>query len=267
MNITLQYIINNLRGYLPESELRETALWVMEETTGMSRTEILCKDTTNIPNLEIILQQLKNGVPLQYVFGKTYWGGLTLNVNCHTLIPRPETWCLIEVIKKRFPTDSHLRLLDIGTGSGCIAIALKQCFPQWQIAACDISEDALQTAADNAALNNVKVDFFRCDILNETTDNYDIIVSNPPYVMEKEKAEMQSRVLNYEPSSALFVPDSDPLLFYRRIASLHNANYLFFEINEQMGEAIRHLLLQQGYQNISILSDFAGKDRIATCNS
>ena len=251
---------------MPDNELRETAIWVMEETTGMSRTEILCKDTTNIPNLEIILQRLRSGMPLQYVFGKAYWGGLTLSVNNHTLIPRPETWGLVEAVRERYKDTGAKRVLDIGTGSGCIAIALKHSFPHWHVEACDISKEALQTAAENASVNNAEVRFFRCDILNDEIEDYDIIVSNPPYVMESEKARMQKRVLDFEPESALFVPESNPLLFYRRIASVHKADRLFFEINEQMAEAMKEMLAGQGYANICVIKDMAGKDRIVVAD-
>ena len=251
---------------MPDNELRETAMWVLEETTGMSRAEILCKDTTNIPNLEIILERLRSGMPLQYVFGKAYWGGLTLHVNSHTLIPRPETWGLVEAVRERFQNSEALHVLDIGTGSGCIAIALKRCFPHWHVEACDISQEAIETARQNAGANNAEIRFFQLDILKEETDYYDIIVSNPPYVMESEKAGMQKRVLDFEPESALFVPDSDPLLFYRRIASLQKAHSLFFEINEQAGETMREMLAGQGYINISVIPDMAGKDRIVAAD-
>ena len=264
MNPTLLYIEDNLRGYIPDNELRETAIWLIQETTGLAYNEILCKDTNNIPNLEILIERVRSGEPLQYIFGKAYWGGLTLQVNANTLIPRPETWELVEAVKKSFPADSRLRMLDIGTGSGCIAIALKKAFPLWHAEACDISEEALETASYNAAQNSADISFFKCDILNQTIGDYDVIVSNPPYVMESEKTLMQKRVLDYEPWQALFVDDSDPLLFYRKIAQMRKAKYIFFEINETCAEAMTEMLAQSGYRQIKTIKDMFGKDRITT---
>lgn len=264
MNTTLRYIENRLRGFVPDEEQRETALWIAEEATGLSRSEILCKDTTIIPNIEILLQRVLSGEPLQYIFGKAYWGGMTLHVNRSTLIPRPETWELAEAVFSAFTIDSRLRVLDIGTGSGCIAIALKKHFPLWTVEACDISAEALTTAKANAAANSADVSFFRCDILREEIDAYDVIVSNPPYVMLSEKTGMQRRVADYEPASALFVPDDDPLLFYRRIALLRKSRRLFFEINCQMGRQLEAMLQDAGYTAVTLLRDLQGNDRIVT---
>lgn len=264
MNPTLLYIEDRLRGYIPEDERRETAMWLICETTGLSRGEILCKDTKNIPNLEILIERVCSGEPLQYIFGKAYWGAMTLKVTPDTLIPRPETWELVEAVKSRFAADCKLRILDIGTGSGCIAIALKKVLPECPIEACDISYPALKIAADNAIKNNTDIRFFRCDILSEDINDYDIIVSNPPYVMEHEKTDMQTRVLQFEPHSALFVPDSDPLLFYRTIAQKKKAGHLFFEINEQMGGSMKQMLQNLGYKCIELGKDIYGKDRIIT---
>lgn len=268
LNTTLVYIENSLRGYVADNELREIALWIAEEATGLSRSEILCKDTTIIPNLEIILQRVRRSEPVQYIFSRTYWGGMTLHVNSATLIPRPETWELIEQIKNHCGTMKNIRLLDIGTGTGCIAIALKRLFPDWIVEACDINETALQTARNNASNNNANIRFFHCNILTDRLEQYDIIVSNPPYITESEKTKMDARVLDYEPHTALFVPDNDPLLFYRMIATNHQpSKFLFFEINERMGQPLLLLLKDLGYNNIVLRQDIFGKDRVIIAES
>lgn len=159
-----------------------------------------------------------------------------------------------------------MRVLDIGTGSGCIAIALKHRAPQWYVMGIDISSEALEVARDNAQRNGVEVEWQQLDILDknlETKDDWqwDIVVSNPPYICEKEKIDMESRVLDYEPHSALFVPDTDPLLFYRRIASL-KAPMLFFEINEAYGIEVCEMMREMGYMNVELKHDMYGKPRM-----
>ncbi len=204
--------------------------------------------------------------PIQYIFGHTLWSGLDLRVTPATLIPRPETAELVEFISRNHPPQlSPLNVLDIGTGSGCIAIALKRQHPDWNIYAVDISQDALSVARQNAISNGVTVHFSQCDILSERPFpdyRFDIVVSNPPYITEQEKQQMDANVLDYEPHTALFVPDTDPLLFYRRIASLRLAPCLYFEINEAYGEELTRMLQQLGYQNIILKNDCYGKPRI-----
>ena len=164
---------------------------------------------------------------------------------------------------------SSIRVLDVGTGSGCIAIALKKAHPEWQVTGIDISPEAIELAKENAKRNNVEVEFKVADIFGVQNTEYrlqtdfDIVVSNPPYVCESEKISMNSNVLDYEPASALFVPDADPLRFYRRIAELKLGKYLFFEISEHFSDEIEILLQSLGYQNIRIHRDIYGKPRIA----
>lgn len=257
-----------LRDIYPPDECRALAWWVAEEATGLTRTQIIsgCKDTKNIPNIEIILQRLQKKEPIQYIFGHTLWSGLDLRLTPATLIPRPETAELVEFISRNHPPlPPTLNVLDIGTGSGCIAIALKRQHPDWNIYAVDISQDALDIARKNAISHGATVHFSRCDILNERPFpdcRFDIVVSNPPYITEQEKQQMDANVLNYEPHTALFVPDTDPLLFYRRIASLRLAPYLYFEINEAYGAELTSMLQQLGYQNITLKNDCYGKPRI-----
>ena len=268
MKQQINYIISELRGFYPEDELRELAYWILEESTGMTRTEIFfgCKDTKKnvyAQEIEVILQKLRAHEPIQYVFGHTEWMGLDLRVTPATLIPRPETAELVEWVLHVADKNKPLRVLDIGTGSGCIAIALKKAAPNWQVTGLDISHEALDVAKENAERNNVAIHWQQADILSLCSlPMVDIIVSNPPYICEKEKVDMQARVLDYEPAKALFVPDNDPLLFYRKIASLKGAPILFFEINEAYGEQVCSMLRTIGYTNVERKEDIYGKPRM-----
>ena len=273
MKQQVNYIISELRGFFPEEELRELAYWIIEETTGMTRTQILtdCKGTQNIPNIEIILQKLRAHVPIQYIFGHTEWMGLDLRVTPATLIPRPETAELVEWVLQMGDRDKQLKVLDIGTGSGCIALALKKAAPNWDVTGLDISEDALKVAKENAGRNNAEVHWLQADILSPHCPvassphhlHFDIIVSNPPYICNCEKKDMDARVLDYEPHSALFVPDTDPLLFYRQIASLATSPaMLFFEINEAYGSEVCEMMMEMGYTDIQLKNDMYGKPRM-----
>jgi release factor glutamine methyltransferase len=269
----VKQLINNITAQLlpcyPEDEARSLAWWIVEEETGLSRSQLLSgyKGTTNFSNLQEIIDRLLHFEPIQYIFGHTIWNGLDLKVTPATLIPRPETAELVERITNYQLPITNARVLDIGTGSGCIAIALKKAHPEWQVTGIDISSEAIEVAKENAKRNNVEVDFQVADIFNLQSPisnlQYDVVVSNPPYICESEKVSMNPNVLDYEPSTALFVPDSDPLRFYRRIASLHLGRYLFFEINEAYATEIENLLRVENYQNIRIHRDMYGKPRIA----
>ena len=270
----IDYIISQLRGYIPEEELCELAYWIVEETTGLTRTQILmgCKDTKKnvyeqekksfLGRIEIILEKLRANMPIQYVFEHAEWMGLDLRVTPATLIPRPEPAELVEWVKETADHHQALRIVDIGTGSGCIAIALKRACPLWDVTGVDISAEALAIAQQNAERNQVQVTWKQLDILSETLDFIDIIVSNPPYICQKEKALMDARVLDHEPHSALFVSDDDPLLFYRRIAEMKAARNLFFEINEAYGKEVCDMLKKLGYQHITLKCDIYGKERM-----
>ena len=278
----VRYIESALQGFYPPDECRALAWWVAEETTGLSRTQIItgCKDTKIIPNIEIILQRLQKKEPIQYIFGHTLWRGLDLQLSPATLIPRPETAELVDFIARDLATKAPSlvgrdgvgpAVLDIGTGSGCIAIALKQQQPAWNVYGLDIFEEAIAIARGNAERNHTPIQFAQCDILRQTpllTDKdgkkvtFQIVVSNPPYIAEREKAQMDTSVLDYEPHSALFVPDQDPLLFYRRIAELRLAPYLYFELNEAYAQQTADMLQSMGYQDIILKNDSYGKPRI-----
>ena len=289
MKQIISQISSQLQSAYPEDEARSLAWWIMEELTGKSRTELQfgCKDTPFSPIMQEksqeIISRLLHFEPIQYIFGHTLWCGLDLLVTPATLIPRPETAELVERINTSIPfrewSGLGLHVLDIGTGSGCIAIALKKAHPSWSVTGIDISPEAIAIARENARRNKVKVNFQVADIFDFNEENpkfeilnpkYDIVVSNPPYICESEKTSMRPNVLNFEPSSALFVPDSDPLLFYRRIAELFSLPLegkgrergLFFEINEAYASEISAMLSGLGYTDIQIHKDIYGKDRI-----
>jgi release factor glutamine methyltransferase len=266
----VKQLINDITSQLltcyPEDEARSLAWWIAEEETGLSRTQLQigCKDTTifaNMQKIQEIIDRLLHFEPIQYIFGHTIWNGLELKVTPATLIPRPETAELVEKISSFKFQISNCRVLDIGTGSGCIAIALKKAHPEWQVTGIDISPEAIEVAHENAKRNSVEVDFKVADIFDFNGD-FDIVVSNPPYICESEKVSMRPNVLNYEPASALFVPDNDPLRFYRRIAELKLGKYLFFEINEAYPNELSAMLSELGYTDIIVTNDIYGKPRI-----
>ena len=263
MKSLIHHIISELRGTYPEEELRELALWIIEEATGLTRTQIITASAAaKIPNLDTIIEQLRTHKPIQLIFGHTLWMGLDLRVTSDTLIPRPETAELVEWITQTCDHSAPLHVADIGTGSGCIAIALKKHCPSWHVCGFDISPRALEIARENANNHATEIDFRQLDILSESIDQQDIIVSNPPYICHCEKVDMQARVLDHEPHTALFVPDDEPLLFYRRIATLKAAPMLFFEINEAYGQEVCEMMLELGYTDIQLKHDIYGKARM-----
>lgn len=219
-----------------------------------------------------ILEQLKKEVPIQYLLGKTNFYGMDFEVNENVLIPRPETEELVEwIINENSGIDKsrRLKILDIGTGSGCIAISLAKNLPNAEVYAIDISKKALETAKRNAINNNVEVTFIYKDILELELlkDNFDIIVSNPPYVRNLEKEEIKKNVLDYEPHLALFVEDNNALVFYKKIAALAQKNLkengqLFFEINQYLGKEMSNLLESMNFRNIELRRDIYDNDRM-----
>ena len=215
------------------------------------------------------LKRLKQNEPIQYVLGKTEFYGLPFKVNNHVLIPRPETEELVDWILKSNDKAESVNILDIGTGSGCIAIALAKKMPNNTVYALDVSDAALKVAQENAELNEVDINFIAEDILKvDSMDvKFNIIVSNPPYVREQEKEQMQANVVDYEPHEALFVKNNDALLFYRAIAvmakeNLHEGGALYFEINEFLGEETKSLLSDSGFSKVELKKDMSGKDRM-----
>ena len=237
---------------------------------------------SEIKDWNVILEQLKLELPIQYILGSTSFYGLKFEVNENVLIPRPETEELVEwIINSNLKISSaqfgkasgerfnNLKILDIGTGSGCIAIALAKNLPNAQVFAIDVSERALATAKKNAEQNDVNINFIQKNIL-ETTDleqQFDIIVSNPPYVRNLEKAEIKKNVLEHEPHLALFVDDHDALIFYRKIGELAQKNLskqgkLYFEINQYLGKETVELLENLGFSDVELKKDIYGNDRM-----
>lgn len=216
-----------------------------------------------------IFEKLKKQIPIQYILRKTFFCGLVFEVNEHVLIPRPETEELVAWILAANNPSTPLKILDIGTGSGCIAIALAKELPTAQVFAIDVSENALAVAKNNAKNNDVTVNFIQKDILNtdHLDEQFDIIVSNPPYVRTLEKAEIKDNVLEHEPHLALFVEDDDALVFYRKIADLALKNLnpngqLYFEINQYLGNEMMDLLTQKGFNDLELRKDIYGNDRM-----
>lgn len=262
MNSTIKQITDRLSAAYEYDEALALAYWIVEEKANLTRSElILRQEQITIEGLDRLIERLLQHEPIQYIFGHTNWLGLDISVTPDTLIPRPETAELIGLLPY---TTRPLRVLDIGTGSGCIAIATKRARPTWQVEAVDISEKALEVARTNAEQNNVDITFRKLDILTTKPGMYDIVLSNPPYIREKEKSTMNSNVLAHEPHTALFVPDDDPLLFYRAIAEKHIAPSLFFEINEALAKETVAMLKSEGYTDIEIHQDIYGKDRFIT---
>lgn len=239
-------------------KIGSTAFYLKDEIT---------LDPTRQATLENAIERLKKAEPIQYILGQTEFCDLTFNVNPSVLIPRPETSELVKWIVEENKKE-QTNILDIGTGSGCIAISLAKMLPNAQVTAWDISPRAIETAESNNRLNETKVTFVEQDIFTASEEaTYDIIVSNPPYIKEVEKRNMQRNVLDWEPSIALFVPDNDPLLFYREIARkgvqlLKNGGKLYFEINREHGEETCNMLAEYGYTNIELRKDFADNDRM-----
>lgn len=213
------------------------------------------------------ISELLSSKPIQYITGKADFFGLQFHVNEDTLIPRSETEELVDWILASHSDATSIKVLDIGTGSGCIPITLKKKRPSFSVSALDISKGALEIAKKNADFNIVEVIFSEKDILNsELEEDFDIIISNPPYIKEEEKQQMEVNVLNFEPHTALFVPNADPLLFYKRIANLatrhlNTHGFLYFEINAQYGAETAKLLKDLGFSEVEIKKDMQGKDR------
>lgn len=267
-----------LQGVYDREEIHSFFYILCDFFLQYSRFEVsMALDTVvsakNITAFEMALLRLKKQQPIQYIVGHTEFYGLTFKVNKHTLIPRPETEQLVDwIISNHKHQGSGLEILDIGTGSGCIAVALAKNFSKASISGLDISEKALEVAQENAIKNQVLVSFCQKDILETTAleKKYDVVVSNPPYVRQLEKKAMSANVLDYEPGGALFVPNEDPLLFYRKIAqlalvSLQEKGWLYFEINEYLSNEMYALLNEIGFVNIEIKKDFRAVPRMIKC--
>lgn len=273
MQDSKNFIRNQLNGSYSHDEIGALTRLILEKVTGRSFSDILACKFTNLSDqttrkIAEIIARLKNREPIQYIFGEADFWGLTFRVNRAVLIPRPETEELVQWIIEDC-SDEPLKALDIGTGSGCIAVTLAKKMPSARIHAWDISEEALEVARENAARNNAAVIFSRKDVLNEQPpeETFDLIVSNPPYIAQSEKKEMDTNVLNFEPHLALFVPDENPLIFYEKIARLASGSMkkegkLFFEINRQKANRVASILRKNGFRNIEIRKDISGNERM-----
>lgn len=267
-------------------QLREGLAGVADPQEVQAMIRVICEDVFNYDPVDVALRQeselpdfapqrvaeiiarLQRHEPLQYILGTARFHGHRFKVTPAVLIPRPETEQLVDLIIEENP-GSDLRVLDMGTGSGCIAISLARALKFARVDALDVSRDALAVARDNAASLKVKVRFFESDILApQPAATYDIIVSNPPYITWSERELMERNVKDYEPAQALFVPDNDPLLFYKAIASyakrsLEKGGRLYLEINQRFGTEVKRLLEDCGFDEVRIIVDSFGKDRFA----
>ena len=264
----IPYFIKQLKGITQEHEIISWAYISINFLLGYNRSDCIIHASMDITSdmsdrIKQIIAELKTNKPIQHIIGETEFFGLKFNVNEHTLIPRPETEELVQwILEHEFSS-----ALDIGTGSGCIPIALMK-NKDAEISAIDVSESALLVAKENAKTNEVEINFLLQDILNTSSlPKADVIISNPPYVLDKEKELMQANVLDNEPHLALFVPDNNPLLFYKKIAdlaftSLLKNGLLFFEINERFGKETVAMLSAIGFVDIELKKDINDKDRM-----
>lgn len=282
MIMTVEEMMREARGKLAaEYGVREAAAIVDEmmlRIKGWDKTATIIHGNETVTDflkgqVEATIGRLLDGEPIQYIFGKAHFYGMDFNVTPATLIPRPETAQLVDMIVDRYGNDSDLRVLDLGTGSGCIAIALARHLPfPKEVTAVDISEEAIEVARRNSAELKVKVNFIQGNMLEANKmasglgEKYDIIVSNPPYIAQREAAGMERNVLEHEPATALFVPDNDPLVFYRAIAGiaekrLEDKGTLFLEINPLFAKELAAMLREHGFQDVDIEKDMQKADR------
>lgn len=289
--MTYDDIWRRLAGVYDQREARAVARMLVEEKFSLSFADIICGGVEALSDadkqwIEAAVKRLEQGEPIQYVLGWAWFGGLKFNVRSGVLIPRPETeWLVDNICAHPAPSnDRPLRILDIGTGSGCIALSIKQRLPETYVEAWDISTEALSIAADNALSLGLDVVWRQQDALNitpnvlSTTPNdnsvvpdsplWDVIVSNPPYICERERTDMARNVLEHEPSTALFVPDTDPLLFYRAITryavgSLNEGGRLLFECNTLYAGDTARMMADEGMTATQVYDDCFGKPRFA----
>lgn len=270
-----EYIQNKLSAVYPGSEARALAGMLVQAVSGVQAALFLADKSKHLneeqrQRLDDILRRMLEGEPVQYVLGEAEFYGMGFAVDGRVLIPRPETEELVEWLVGE-NGQRPVRILDVGTGSGCIAVAAAKLLPLAQVEAWDVSAGALEVARGNARRNGVEVLFRERDVLGNVVDGgtrlFDVVVSNPPYIMESEKEAMHQNVLGFEPHLALFVDDGDPLLFYREIAKLglsllKEGGKLYFEINEAKGAETASLLKEMGYMDVEVRKDLSGKDRM-----
>lgn len=276
MKEAIRNIANKLSTLYDARECNAIARYIVEEISCLSYTDILVKDTkfseVDREKIEEITKRLLDGEPLQYVLGYSYFCDLKICVNNNVLIPRPETEELCRLIIDRERNNSP-KILDVCTGSGCIALSLKNGIMNSEVEGVDISEEALGVARMNSQECKCDVDFYKYDVIEESpkiTKKYDIIVSNPPYICQFEKEKMESNVLDNEPHIALFVSDENPLVFYDKIAdlgchTLNSGGKLYYEINPLFFNELKDMLLTKGYCDIEIIKDINERNRFIAC--
>lgn len=267
------YFFDTLKDEYPKEETGSFFFILLQEFCGLTRLDLALDPQRELSQeqkqkLEQALYRLQGHEPIQYITGSTEFFGLKFKVDKNVLIPRPETEELVQWILADLEPSAVLKILDIGTGSGCIAVSLAKNLPQAKVSAIDISGEALKVAKGNGELNQVSVEFLQKDILNTDalSQHYDLIISNPPYVRELEKTEMQRNVLEHEPETALYVKDNDPLIFYRKIIKLaakhlNPGGKLYFEINQYLGKETETLLTEKNFQT-RLKKDIFGVDRM-----
>ena len=272
---TKRHFTEALAERYPQREAEQLMRILLEDLFGIDLKRQLMEPNLRIDEfqyaqLKAAVERLLAGEPVQYVTGMARFGDLLIKVSPTVLIPRPETEELVQKICTTLPKEASIRIWDIGTGSGCIAIALAKHFENAEVYAFDVSEAALEVARENAERNNAQVQFICDDVLHPKSEIFsqpvDLVVSNPPYVCDSERTAMEANVLDWEPETALFVPDDDPLRFYRQILALakkqlNSDGQVWFEINERMGVGMLELCHEMGFSKAEVLEDFAGKTR------
>lgn len=270
--------LSSLSHLYAESEIRALFLWAAEAILSLPALELrmnrhMVLSDAQAGDFQRTLQQLESGMPVQYIFGYSYFAGRRFTVNRDVLIPRPETEELVQLVLKTNP--APIRILDIGSGSGCIPVTLKLAWPEAKVCGWDISEDALRIARKNARQLQADVNFKRADILcppDMAAGSLDCIISNPPYVTESEKTDMAPHVLNFEPATALFVKDADPLVFYEAITkfarrALGAHGRVFLECNRKWTRQVKMLLEQAGFENACVHKDMQGNERFVSAKN
>lgn len=277
-------IVGKLQGRYGKGEARALARIIVEDILHLPLPRVMAGLVSSLSAeegqiIDDTIRRLLDDEPIQYIIGQTDFHGNTIRVNSSVLIPRPETEQLVDIALSLPDIANDAVVMDACTGSGCIAVALKTARPDWNVHACDISADALHTARENAKLNSADIAFTQCDITAisnaDTTqtilaETFSLIVSNPPYIINKEKSSIEPHVLNYEPHLALFVPDNDPLVHYRAIAqwgkhSLKPSGWIAVEINPILRDQIVQLLDFFAYSHCETIKDFCGKERFLIC--
>jgi release factor glutamine methyltransferase len=276
----LRFYREQLQSIYSVDEIDELCSLAFEHVLGIPKAEFRQNQEERINQSELIIiydiaKELATHKPIQYILKEAHFYGLKLFVNEHVLIPRPETEELVELVLSEYKKEKQkkLHILDIGTGSGCIPIAIKKNAPEAIVHAVDVSREALDVAYDNASVHKAEVHFVKADILtaqNIDRITFDYIISNPPYIAKNESEQMAKNVLDYEPHLALFVENNDPLLFYRKISDFAGANLnaggkLFFEINQRLAGEVSELLKEKGFEEIKELKDINGNDRMVWC--